>query len=321
MRGVPGRLTCNAVSKASLSSFRKAKGAEKAYRQREWRTYDGNFVPPDLSYQVDADPADPIRLFARAEFPTLARRCVLPQDIPPNLAIGPYPQCEEDVILMKERGITGVINVQTDDDHRFRMINWELMEGFYKEHGISVKRIPIMDFNGERDHPRSGQALSGSGVPCKIAEGAASAKRGCGRRRVGAAGEGGSGGRAQSGPGGGGQESSSAGLHSLHSRNGTCACCGVRVFGTPQGLQTQRRSGPLQASPQRLRPELVCDGERPPLRMMLLIECEERPARSWGGREVIVEIQFSCWATRNLAYWVGRNETTSSARRCSARLS
>ncbi|KAJ1469780.1 protein-tyrosine phosphatase-like protein [Baffinella frigidus] len=93
----------------------------QAFRQREWRTYDGNFVPPDLNYQ----------------------------DIPPNLAIGPYPQCEEDVILMKERGITGVINVQTDDDHRFRMINWELMTGFYAKHGISVRRIPILDFNGD----------------------------------------------------------------------------------------------------------------------------------------------------------------------------
>jgi hypothetical protein len=39
-----------------------------------------------------------------------------------------------------QEGITGVLNVQTDDDHKRRMIDWALMEKMYGEAGIDVIR-------------------------------------------------------------------------------------------------------------------------------------------------------------------------------------
>lgn len=44
---------------------------------------------------------------------------------------------------MKVAGITGVLNVQTDQDHKSRMVDWSKMEELYKEAGIDVVRVPI----------------------------------------------------------------------------------------------------------------------------------------------------------------------------------
>jgi len=88
----------------------RAERSDKGFRQREWQTYDGNFVPPNLSYN----------------------------DVPPCLAIGPYPQSKEDVELMKRNGVTGVLNVQTDFDHERRMIDWGHLQEYYKEADLQV---------------------------------------------------------------------------------------------------------------------------------------------------------------------------------------
>ena len=47
---------------------------------------------------------------------------------------------------MKVAGITGVLNVQTDQDHKNRMVDWSKMEELYKEAGIDVVRVPIEVF-------------------------------------------------------------------------------------------------------------------------------------------------------------------------------
>ena len=66
-----------------------------------------------------------------------------------KIFIGPYPQLEEDTQLMKESGITGVFNVQTDADIEHRGINWPRMQGYYKERNIEAIHFPIQDFNEE----------------------------------------------------------------------------------------------------------------------------------------------------------------------------
>jgi len=40
-----------------------------------------------------------------------------------NIWLGPYPQTIEDINTLKDSGVTGVFNVQTDGDLRFRGVN------------------------------------------------------------------------------------------------------------------------------------------------------------------------------------------------------
>jgi len=121
IKKIPGSKSSMGVGASTLSISPPAPGGSKGFRQREFRAFDGNFVPPHLSYD----------------------------DIPPCLAIGPYPQSAADVETMKKAGVTGVLNVQTDGDHERRLINWDTMTRLYKEADIKVIRVPIEDFNGE----------------------------------------------------------------------------------------------------------------------------------------------------------------------------
>jgi hypothetical protein len=77
---------------------------ENGFRRREWTRFDGNFVSKELLFDW----------------------------VPPNLFVGPYPQCQEDVTKMKEAGVTGVVNVQTETDITKRMINMGVMRGLYQ---------------------------------------------------------------------------------------------------------------------------------------------------------------------------------------------
>ena len=38
--------------------------------------------------------------------------------------------------------------LQTDGDHKRRMVNWDLMTELYRKANIEVVRVPIEDFNG-----------------------------------------------------------------------------------------------------------------------------------------------------------------------------
>lgn len=67
--------------------------------------------------------------------------------VPPNMFIGPYPQSEEDIDTMAEGGVTGVFNVQTDEDFKHRGIQWDLLMRRYDKHGMTVVRYPIRDFD------------------------------------------------------------------------------------------------------------------------------------------------------------------------------
>eukprot|EP00287_Rhodomonas_sp_CCMP768_P003405 CAMPEP_0196728442 /NCGR_PEP_ID=MMETSP1091-20130531/9111_1 /TAXON_ID=302021 /ORGANISM="Rhodomonas sp., Strain CCMP768" /LENGTH=515 /DNA_ID=CAMNT_0042071181 /DNA_START=105 /DNA_END=1652 /DNA_ORIENTATION=+ len=92
----------------------------KGYRQREFTVFDGNFVAKTLAFDW----------------------------IPPNMYIGPYPQSRDDVQTMKEAGVTGVVNVQTEKDIRQRMVNMDAMRSAYNEAGIELCHVPIEDFHG-----------------------------------------------------------------------------------------------------------------------------------------------------------------------------
>lgn len=67
--------------------------------------------------------------------------------VPPNMFIGPYPQSVEDIDVMAKGGVTGVFNVQTDEDFKHRAIQWDLLKQRYHERGITVCRYPIRDFD------------------------------------------------------------------------------------------------------------------------------------------------------------------------------
>jgi hypothetical protein len=63
--------------------------------------------------------------------------------------LGPYPQLEADTETMREAGVTGVLNVQTDIDINHRGVNWPKMLQFYEKRGIEAVHYPIHDFNEE----------------------------------------------------------------------------------------------------------------------------------------------------------------------------
>jgi len=90
------------------------------YRQREYLQFDGNFVAKELSFD----------------------------DIDHNIYVGAYPQCKEDVLTMKAAGVTGVMNLQTDEDIHKRQVNMEMMGKHYADAGIELCRFPILDFHG-----------------------------------------------------------------------------------------------------------------------------------------------------------------------------
>lgn len=94
---------------------------ENGFRRREWTRFDGNFVAKELAFDW----------------------------VPPNMFIGPYPSCEDDVKKMQEAGVTGVVNVQTDTDITKRMINMAVMRELYAAANIELRHIPIEDFHGE----------------------------------------------------------------------------------------------------------------------------------------------------------------------------
>ena len=93
---------------------------ENGFRRREWTRFDGNFVAKELLFDW----------------------------VPPNMFVGPYPQCNEDVETMKAAGVTGVVNVQTDTDITKRMVNMDVMRKAYDAAGIELRHVPIEDFDG-----------------------------------------------------------------------------------------------------------------------------------------------------------------------------
>ena len=68
----------------------------------------------------------------------------------PQLFVGSRPRVAEDIAeLVREAGITAVLNLQTDEDMVWYDTDWGELEAHYKETGISVVRFPVRDFDSE----------------------------------------------------------------------------------------------------------------------------------------------------------------------------
>ena len=68
--------------------------------------------------------------------------------IVPKLYVGSYPGSVDDIQLLKRQGeITGVLNLQTDDDMRHFELDWSSLVGHYTNFEIAVRRVPVRDFD------------------------------------------------------------------------------------------------------------------------------------------------------------------------------
>ncbi len=68
----------------------------------------------------------------------------------PNLYVGTVPKTFDDVErLIREVGVTAVINLQTDDDFEWYQVDWPKIQQYYKKQNIEIIRKPVQDFQLE----------------------------------------------------------------------------------------------------------------------------------------------------------------------------
>lgn len=95
------------------------------------------------TFDVDKPVVNSVRILRDLNFVS----DMLFDEVPPNMFIGPYPQTAADVDAMAKGGVTGVFNVQTDEDFKHRAIQWDVLMERYNAHEIQVVRHPIRDFD------------------------------------------------------------------------------------------------------------------------------------------------------------------------------
>lgn len=64
-----------------------------------------------------------------------------------HISIGTYPLREDDILKMKDKGITGVLNLQTEYDIRQRGVPWKNLKAIYQQNNIRCYRFPLDDNN------------------------------------------------------------------------------------------------------------------------------------------------------------------------------
>ena len=64
-----------------------------------------------------------------------------------NLFVGSCPRTADDVKILSDHGITGVVNLQSDDDFQYHGIDWSALRAAYLAHKIAARRVPITDFD------------------------------------------------------------------------------------------------------------------------------------------------------------------------------
>ncbi|CAD8107704.1 unnamed protein product [Paramecium sonneborni] len=64
-----------------------------------------------------------------------------------NIFIGPYPQNEQDIIVLKSQGIKAVLNLQTRLDIYHRGVDWDEIQNSYKKNEIIMKNFEIFDMD------------------------------------------------------------------------------------------------------------------------------------------------------------------------------
>lgn len=66
----------------------------------------------------------------------------------PTVYVGSCPQTTYDVDrLARELGVSGVLNLQTDEDYEVLGCNWDSLARHYDSKKIEVRRVPIIDFD------------------------------------------------------------------------------------------------------------------------------------------------------------------------------
>ncbi len=69
-------------------------------------------------------------------------------EVADQLWVGPSPSSPERIQSIKtDAGATGLVSVQTDEDLSSTGMSWDLMWNFLMRQGISVTRVPIVDFD------------------------------------------------------------------------------------------------------------------------------------------------------------------------------
>ncbi len=77
-----------------------------------------------------------------------------------HLFVGTYPRTRGDVHQLKsDDGITGVLNLQTDEDIRACGLDWKRLSRHYQARGMEVERVPILDFDPIDLRARLGRAV------------------------------------------------------------------------------------------------------------------------------------------------------------------
>eukprot|EP00741_Cyanophora_paradoxa_P003495 tig00000711_g3394.t1 len=72
---------------------------------------------------------------------------------------GSYPQTDGDVEMLRNAGITAVLNVMTEEDLHHRQVNWIELLRSYDLRSIRVERLPIRDFDQEELLRKLGEAV------------------------------------------------------------------------------------------------------------------------------------------------------------------
>jgi len=68
-------------------------------------------------------------------------------EIAQGLWFGSCPRSPEDILALRQLGITGLVSLQTDGDLGSIGLSWQLLWKFLMQQGITPNRVPIEDFN------------------------------------------------------------------------------------------------------------------------------------------------------------------------------
>jgi len=67
----------------------------------------------------------------------------------PNLFVGSYPKDADDIGQLKSAGITGILNLQTQEDFDYHGVDWPNIQAIYAAHDMECRRVPIRDFDDD----------------------------------------------------------------------------------------------------------------------------------------------------------------------------
>jgi protein-tyrosine phosphatase len=68
-------------------------------------------------------------------------------EILPSLFVGSHPGSGEDIETLRQKGISAVLNLQTDSDMQHFKLDWDSLLTHYQARGIQLRRIPVQDFD------------------------------------------------------------------------------------------------------------------------------------------------------------------------------